>query len=497
MSFKIVGSVNPEYNPHWPPIINSTVIVHTPHNTNLCIGQVHSLSNNSTVAIILLINNVKFTDPFLVKHNLIPKGMSNHGFLALVPSYGWRYIDKTKLQKILMDNNVSMVNTIHKDIKYRLDDLLSKKPTRLNKTDTGSEAIYSDPSGEKPDRCNAPADYVDTSLLAKTGELKLDGLFEDKTINTQMFDDNESFSPLSYEFKTALLEKLNTPAVISENEMKIIVNSNIAIRNIIETQDDETEEGQKIVKWLMKNMIDIETDGNYLFGDLKTAIFNGYVHLSRKGIKIDDIITPKLVPDLNYFKWQYGSPIDYDTLKYVLFQSNFQKQLQKDLDEQKEAEEIFMQEYLIALQPEPKYQMWTLKRLIMAWYADTELQNNIRKIKVLINQWRSRADQEFNKKHGVLPSIVVYPRYGKTSARIVLNKLAQYFLLYQNIGWKCSKPSYCVRINDLIWYTNGSIDLKLYFRKSHNSFDGKITNTTFDNDYGHLVRADKLLYIHS
>jgi hypothetical protein len=59
-----------------------------------------------------------------------------------------------------------------------------------------------------------------------------------------------------------------------------------------------------------------------------------------------------------------------------------------------------MQEYLIALQPEPKYQIWVVKRLIMAWYADVDLQNNIRKIKILINQWRARSDQEFNKKNG-------------------------------------------------------------------------------------------------
>jgi hypothetical protein len=34
-----------------------------------------------------------------------------------------------------------------------------------------------------------------------------------------------------------------------------------------------------------------------------------------------DKITEELVPDLKYFGWQYDSPIDYDTLKFVLFKA--------------------------------------------------------------------------------------------------------------------------------------------------------------------------------
>jgi hypothetical protein len=115
----------------------------------------------------------------------------------------------------------------------------------------------------------------------------------------------------------------------------------------------------------------------------------------------------------------------------------------------------------------------------MCWYADEELQNNIRKIKVLINQWRAKNNKAYNQKNGTLPSIVVYPRYGKKSAKLVISKLSQYFLLYNSIGWECSKPIYFVKINNLMWYTNGSIDLKMYFKKSKKYYKNNIVTNPY------------------
>jgi hypothetical protein len=291
-----------------------------------------------------------------------------------------------------------------------------------------------------------------------------------------------------------LLTNLELNETIPKEEIKLIVNKSVAINNLIESKEDETNEGMKIVNYLNKTIVNHKYNGINMFGDIKMAIFNGYVHLARKGIKVDDVINQNDLPNLKYFKWQYGIPIDYDTLKYLLFQNDFQKKIKRDIEEQKEAEKIFSQEYIIALQPEPQYQMWVIKRLIMMWYADDFLQTNIRKIKILINQWRGVSDQKFNKQYGVLPSIVIYPRYGKTSAKKVLKLITNYFILYQNIGWSYSQPSYFVKINDLIWYTNGSLDLKLYFRKTLSSYDGKIQNTSFDEYYSGFISADKIMF---
>jgi hypothetical protein len=161
--------------------------------------------------------------------------------------------------------------------------------------------------------------------------------------------------------------------------------------------------------------------------------------------------------------------------------------------EQQDAERIFSQEYLVSLQPEPQYQMWTLKRLLKMWYADDILEKNIRKIKILINQWRARGDKNFNVVNGVLPSIVIYPRYGKKSAKIVLEKVAHYFLLYQNISWQQSQPSYFIKVNNLVWYTNGNLDLKLYFKKVLKDFKGTSVNSSFDSYMNELLVSNKLM----
>ena len=160
---------------------------------------------------------------------------------------------------------------------------------------------------------------------------------------------------------------------------------------------------------------------------MQVKIHSGYVYITRTGATISDVITKKLVPSLNYFKWQENKPIDYHTLKYVIFQNSFQKNIETNIVQKREAEDILSQEYVIALQPSSYYLLWTIKRLIMIWYGDTVVESNIRKIKILINQFRADPNQDYNKKHGLLPQILIYPRYGSESARIIISRLEYYF----------------------------------------------------------------------
>ena len=78
-----------------------------------------------------------------------------------------------------------------------------------------------------------------------------------------------------------------------------------------------------------------------------------------------------------------------------------------DSKQRVEVEKILSQEYLLCMHPEPKYLMFALKRLIIAWYSDNLLTENIRKIKVLINQWRAKPDESFNNRYGIMPMIVI------------------------------------------------------------------------------------------
>lgn len=451
-NYKITGTLANTKIPNWPPKIGSIVIIeHTEHNNNLFIGSVYKLIWNDNAAIILLFNNRDHTEVVLEQRNEVPVGKSK-GLFLLLSSFRWNYVKMSKLESVL-NGDTTLESYMNTEILY--EDVAKKKRKKV---------------------------YRDDSLLNKSGELKMDELFADKKMI--LFKPNSSFEKTPDDIKTLLLNKLNKYEAIKESKAEIVVNSNISEINLISNKKDEESEGQKIIMWIQNNILNKTRKSNLnLFINLNLSIFNGYVHLTRTGLPPDDVITTELVGDLEYFNWQYDIPIDYTTLKDKLFQNPFQITLPQNIEEQKEAEKIFAQEFLIALQPEPQFQMWALKRLLIAWYGDNELTANIRKIKVIINQWRCRSDQSFNKKNGTMPSIVIYPRYGKESARIVIKKLINYFGLYNYISWNVAIPSYFIKVSDLIWYTNGDIDLKMYFRKTLEAYEGKVENKTFTDNF--------------
>jgi hypothetical protein len=467
---RIVGIIDKSKNPSWPPKSGSIIAVQKGPVDKIYIGRVYAKLLTVNAIVITLLNDRLYVDKFIKE---TAKSLNSIGHMTVLPTYGWRYVNPKKMLDVM---NKQSPDDLYKEVIHKF-----------------GEAFKSVPEKEERSTCIKDDDELDTSLLTQKGEIQLNNLFKDTEVN-ELFRSDDVFTPPNEEVIDLLMKKLNTHEAIEETDMKLIVNKTVAVKNMIDNKDDEINEGNKIMKWLIENMINVESDELRIFSDIKLALFNGYVHITRKGLNVNDIISEHLIPDLKVFKWQYGRPIDYDTLKYVLFQTDSQSELERDGLAKSEAEKVLSQEFLIAMQPEPKYQMWTLKRVLMCWYADVDLQNNIRKIKVLINQWRARGDKKFNRVNGVLPSIVIYPRYGKNSARIVLTKLANMFVLYQNIGWKCSKPTYFKKVNDLIWYTNGNIDLKLYFRTMKKEFDKSVKNRSFTDNYDKLKITEDLTY---
>ena len=269
--------------------------------------------------------------------------------------------------------------------------------------------------------------------------------FNEDKIDAYLTDKENEFESLPKEYVDILLKNLVNFRPIDFTE--IIVNESVAINNLITKTDDISNEGKKIARWIERSL---KKDA---FKDLNITIYNGYVYLSRKGLSTTDVITKDLVPELNFFSWQEGKPIDYQTLKYVVFQNEYQKGLVTNMNQKLEAEKILSQENVIALQPKPKYQIWVLKRLLMIWYGDKEIEREIRKIKILINQYRADPSQEYNKNYGVLPSIVIYPKYGYNSLRKVLSKIQYYFSMYldddedtiEEINWGNSEPTYFLK----------------------------------------------------
>ena len=279
-------------------------------------------------------------------------------------------------------------------------------------------------------------------------------------------------------------------------EEKIITNPKITAQNLITVQEDEDIEGTKIIEWVRKNVaFDKDFKGDSPFVNLRGMINTGYVYFSWHGKRVTDRITPHLVPNLKIFNWQYNIPIDYRTLKHTLLQNIYQKNLDVDMSELREAENILSQEYIIVLQPEPKFLAWCLKRLLQCCIVDTKLSESIRKIKVLINTWRADKYFKFNRIYSVLPMISIYPKYGSKYAKRVLSQITYWYSLYKHIGWTQNSPTYCVKVNDLIYYTNGNLDLKFYYHSSVMHSNKSISNTIFDPLLTKFRKAPEILHL--
>ena len=423
----------------WPPDIKSKInIKYDSFNFN---GTVIEYIWNDTACIIKL-DNDSYTEPSLSSNAKYNNGV---GYYLLLANHDWKYNTKGS-------NDISSPNEIEKKEQVKQNPFLSEKKNHY---------------------------------------------FSENKIDFILTDNDNVLKSFPKDKIELIRRKLIAFEKIEEKDIKTIVNKNIAVNNLINNNDDLINEGNKIISWIDKVL------KKEIFKDLITHIYDDYVYITRKGTKINDVITKKLVSNLKYFDWQYNNPIDYDTLKYVIYQNTFQKKLQENILQKKEAEEILSQEFVIALQPAPEYQMWTLKRLIMILYGDTAVESRIRKIKVLINQYRADPKQEYNKKNGILPQILIYPKYGVENSRLIISKLEYYFSLYidsifnknyLNIEWINSNPTYFIKKNNLIYFSNGSIDLKKYIEDSIKS-NNKVSNDTFTEDFTKLIKSDKIMSV--
>jgi len=262
---------------------------------------------------------------------------------------------------------------------------------------------------------------------------------------------------------------------------------------ITDNKIDNVSFGIQLIKKIKNILINIQKsikfeDGRNLldeinlFGYLKFKISDGYIILENENYDLQNIqrvISKEIVPDLKLLESQYNQPINYKILSNIILKNKTTQELQYNKDIVIEALNILAQDYFICLQPKVEYLLWCLTRLILCWYAEPILNENIFKIKILINLYRARGIKEFNKDMGVQPVILIVPKYGRDSALKILSHLSYYFFPYKNVGWKDSSPSFFNKVDDLIYYTNGSIDLKKYIKyllKTGNKIISPISN---------------------
>lgn len=268
---------------------------------------------------------------------------------------------------------------------------------------------------------------------------------------------------------------LNRPKPLYKAQSEIVVNNlHITEDTIISDEEYEIAEGAKILSWIEHNLVFYGGNNGLLYDnamliDLITLQDKGHIYISKGGIKIVNLVNINII-DLKHLVSQYNKPIDHLQLLYYIINGT-QNVLNND-EISDEANKILSLEYFICLQPEPKYLLYILKRLVFAWYADIDLILSIIKVRILINQYRARRDKMDNIKLGVLPEILIYLRYGDVNFSKALAKINYYFTNHIYTGWQNNDPDYFTKYNDLIYYSNGSPDIKRFFE--HLSYIDKV-----------------------
>lgn len=438
---------------NWPPKLNTIVQVNCKKTGTVFIGKVIMMLEKG--AILKLINNKTHVD-IILKDKY---GITDKGLFLLEQSYNWSYYFGTDSE---IENKVNIAFE-----KFRKGGCTEKcTPTKHVNTCTAPKKLDS--------KCLSKDVYDDTVLMKEVSKenTDLEYLFTDEKLEDDKFTCKKK-ETVSYDVNK-IKENLKSER-IDQEDIGIATSKKLSYDSIITSRGDEHSEARRIMEWL-----NLKLDQFNIKVYMKTH--NGYIHIIRENCDYTSVVTKSLIPDLRFFEWQYDRPIDYNTLKNVLFRNSYQKKIKRDMEQLQEAKKILSLEYLIAFQPEPQYQLWCMLRLILCWLSDDILLQNIRKMKILINQYRSRPDQAYNKEFGVLPSIIVYPKYGGSSAKKVMATLIEKFAFYKRIGWDSSNPTYFIQVDKLIYYTNGLNDLKLYFRNVLNE-SGNSKNEVFDDTY--------------
>ena len=368
-----------------------------------------------------------------------------------------------------------------------------------NAQNTNSQnAIIQD--GNAQNTAQNPTDNISTNQLTSYGEedkdedsykLYIDNLIsnlftEVKKPYTDEFDDGKiTATQAELDQIIASGDKLNIikPAIKDYLELFDSINksklhdfkTSIMYKHIITDNLDIISLGKELIDKIKEKLLDIQKnltykDGQKTFDDINLFDFigfeinNGYIIIKDKLSSQERKITKNLISTLEELKDQYDKPIDYNYLKGLIYQNKTTLEIKKNKCLLAEALKILSQEYIIALQPKVEYLIWVVIRLILCWYSSDVLNKNIYKIKILINLYRARGLKTFNKDNDVQPMIMILPNYGKEAALKVVTHINYFFFPYRKLGLAESPPTYFNKVDDLLYYTNGSLNIKKYIK---------------------------------
>ena len=435
--------------------------------------------------LITLNDNIKLIDPSL--SSPIINQIKTQDINTLYGSNG-------EISEIGKNKIVEIINSI--DLKY--SNFLKKLKTgefQLAKI-SGSNRVY---KYENFPIYNKEASQEDDYIKYITQMINnLFNLSNIKTIWTEDFyiGDGKSIDILGEDnienfFKPNFIELLEHFDPMDSSQYYDFKNTLMYKHLIYDESIDTLSLGKEIIKKIKETLLELEKnvemdDGSKLlettnlFDFLTFSIVGGNIEITNNTLGNDfKIITPELVPGLKYLTYQYSKPINYEILSTIVLKNKTPDDIIINSDEINEALKIMSQEYIVCLQPKVEALLWVICRLIISWYADPTLFSNIGKIKILINLFRARGLKEFNKDQGTIPIIQIFPNYGKKNATRVMSHLSYFFFPYKKIGWETSKPSFFDRIDNLMYYTNGSLELKKYVQyllRTRSEFNNPLTS---------------------
>lgn len=274
-------------------------------------------------------------------------------------------------------------------------------------------------------------------------------------INNQLLE--ETYIKGNTEIVNTNLRKVDTSVI---SDLNVEIEESKGIKYYIENFLYKTNETQ----------VNLNKTYQLLFFDLLYVHYRGFICISRFGILFDRTqnLGWKRKEDFNVLLKNHVPNIKNENLNQFLNKPIIYKDIINSNLSLEEKKQILSLEYSIALQMQPEYQLYMLRRLIIAWYTDIQLSSSITMIRLTIDQYRCKRTSD-NINIEVLPSILIYCRYGREHFDNVKTKITYYFSVFNNLGRPNDDPDYFVKVNDLIYWTNGSLELKRYLDKQNNN----------------------------
>lgn len=214
-------------------------------------------------------------------------------------------------------------------------------------------------------------------------------------------------------------------ALIKETQMVL---SEYLENNKMDNREHNNYNGdyRQIIDNLYAKFMDIKYGDIPLFDNLRFHAFCDNLVISRTDINQDDKIN---LPNLELFKWQHGIPIE---------SSFYNRNKTFTIEELKEVDIIKNQDKKIVLNVKKEYELPLLERVIISWYADPKLTENIRKIEY------SFIDPKVDYNDDI---ITIYPKYGKID-NVITN--LEFKLMYNLHMARLNDLDY-KKINNLMW----------------------------------------------